>query len=316
MSAGGSVTDHEALHFDDYEGPPSLDPTPVPIPEIYPRPRPQFKLSAVLPPAFAVAAAAIIAFFVAERFPDPRTALWTNDRNHTILPLEHPQLAINQEASRVQGDAFPLAAKVADPVKGAGVFVEGLAAGSTLSIGRPFGTTGWWLAAADLPNASVRPPSDFVGFMDVVLELRRANDSLLDRKSVRLEWTPRQSVGGQEESMGNPTRQLDRQEVAELTRRGERFIMIGDLASARLVLQRAAEAGDSRAALMLAATYDPIVLEKVGIQGFAPDLVQGFAPDMALARNWYARAKEFGSTEAERRLQALSSPRPRSAAKE
>jgi hypothetical protein len=313
MSAGGSVTDREALHFDEHEGPPSLDPTPMP--EICPPPGPQFKLGAVLYLALAVAVAAIIAFFVAERFPDPRTVFWTNDRSHSILP-DPPQLAVNREASRVQGEAFPLAAKVVGPVEGAVVFVEGLAGGSALSVGRPVGTTGWSLAAADLPNASVRPPSDFVGLMDVVLELRRANDTLLDRKSVRLEWTPQQSVTGPQQSMGNPTRQLDRQEVADLTRRGEKFIVIGDLASARLVLQRAAEAGDPRAALMLAATYDPIVLEKVGIQGFAPDLVRGFEPDIALARSWYARAKEFGSTEAVRRLQNLSSRYPRNAPKE
>jgi TPR repeat protein len=313
MSAGGSVTDREALHFDEYEGPPSLEPTPMP--EIYPLTRPQFKARSILYLALTGAVAAIIAFFVAERFPDPRTVLWTNDRSHPTLP-ERPQLAVNQEPSRVQGDAFPLAAKVAGPVEGAVVFVERLAAGSTLSVGRPLGTTGWWLAAGDLPNASIRPPSDFVGLMDVVLELRRADDSLLDRKLVRLEWTPQQSVAAHEQSMANPTRQLDRQEVADLTRRGEKFIVIGDLASARLVLQRAAEAGDPRAALMLAATYDPIVLEKVGIQGFAPDLVQGFAPDIALARSWYARAKEFGSTEAVRRLQALLSRYARNAPKE
>ena len=201
-----------------------------------------------------------------------------------------------------------LTAKADGPVEGAVVFVEGLAAGSTLSVGRPSGTTRWSVAAADFPKASIRPPSDFVGFMDVVLELRHADDSLLDRKSVRLEWSPQQSVAGQEQSGGNPTRQLDRQEVADLTRRGEKFIVIGDLASARLMLQRAAEAGDPRAALMLAATYDPIVLEKVGIQGFAPDLVQGFAPDIAVARSWYARAREFGSTEAVRRLQGFIEP--------
>jgi hypothetical protein len=312
MSAGGSVVDREALHFDEYEGPRSLDPTPMP--EIYPPSRPQFKLGAVPHLALAVVAAAIIAFLVAERFPDPRTVLWTNDRSRPIL--ERPQLAVNQQASRVQGDAFPLAAKVAGPVEGVVVFVEGLAAGSALSLGRPLGTTGWWLAAADLPNASIRPPSDFVGLMDVALELRRANDSLLDRKSVHFEWTPQQTVAGRQRSMGNPTRQLDRQEVADLTRRGEKFIVAGDLASARLMLRRAAEAGDPRAALMLAATYDPIVLEKVGIQGFAPDLVQGFAPDIALAKSWYARAKEFGSTEAVRRLRVLLSQYPRDKQKE
>ncbi len=45
-------------------------------------------------------------------------------------------------------------------------------------------------------------------------------------------------------------------------RRGEDLIANGDLASARLVLQRAAEAGDPGAALRLPGTYDPIVLEQ------------------------------------------------------
>ena len=59
------------------------------------------------------------------------------------------------------------------------------------------------------------------------------------------------------------------------------------------------EGGDPRAALTLAGTYDPIVLEKLGIQGFASDI--------AAARTWYERAKEFGSAEALRRLEMLAS---------
>lgn len=94
-------------------------------------------------------------------------------------------------------------------------------------------------------------------------------------------------------------RQLDREEIAALIRRGDAFISSGDLASARLVLQRAAEAGDPSAALKLAGTYDPIVLEKSGIQGFGSDI--------AAARTWYERAKEFGSAEAMRRLEMLAS---------
>jgi len=74
-------------------------------------------------------------------------------------------------------------------------------------------------------------------------------------------------------------------------------------------LQRAAEAGDQRAAMMLAGTFDPIVLEKIGIQGFAPDIIRGFAPDIALARTWYEVAKQFGSREATRRLEMLASRR-------
>ena len=92
-------------------------------------------------------------------------------------------------------------------------------------------------------------------------------------------------------------RQLEHEEIVDLIRRGEVFIATGDIAAARLVLQRAAEAGDARAALMLAGTYDPIILEKLSIQGLASDI--------AAARTWYERA-EFGSAEAMRRLEILA----------
>jgi hypothetical protein len=141
--------------------------------------------------------------------------------------------------------------------------------------------------------------------MDVVLELRLVDDTVSDRRPLRLEWAP----GTPKQSTGSPIRELDPAEIADLIGRGEKFIKTGDLASARLVLQRAAEAGDQRAALMLAGTFDPIVLEKIGIQGFAPDIIRGFAPDIALARTWYELAKQFGSREAVRRLQMLASRR-------
>jgi TPR repeat protein len=52
-------------------------------------------------------------------------------------------------------------------------------------------------------------------------------------------------------------------------------------------------------ALMLAGTYDPIMLEKLGVQAFASDI--------ATARTWYERAKQLGSAEAMRRLEILAS---------
>jgi hypothetical protein len=93
-----------------------------------------------------------------------------------------------------------------------------------LTVGRPLGTNGWRLAAADLDNALVRPPEGFVGPMDVVLELRLADDTLIDRKPLRLEWVS----AAPKQSTGNSIRQLDRQEIADLIRRGEGFIVTGD----------------------------------------------------------------------------------------
>ena len=95
------------------------------------------------------------------------------------------------------------------------------------------------------------------------------------------------------------TSNCDREEIANLVKRGEDFIATGDLAAARLVLQRAAEADDAQAALALAATYDPFVLRELK--------VYGFSGDVATARAWYEKAKEFGSAEAPRRLEILAS---------
>jgi hypothetical protein len=88
-------------------------------------------------------------------------------------------------------------------------------------------------------------------------------------------------------------RQIDRDEVRSLVTRGEAFITSGDLASARLVLRRAAEAGDVHAALALAGTFDP-------------NLVGNGLADAAMARLWYVRAARLGSVEAPQRLQQLA----------
>ena len=98
------------------------------------------------------------------------------------------------------------------------------------------------------------------------------------------------------------TRHLDRDEVASLINRGEGLIKSGDLSSARLALRRAAEAGDVHAALLLAGTFDPNLLEKLGFQE------QGI--DVAMARFWYERAAQLGSAEAPGRLQQLATKMP------
>ena len=92
------------------------------------------------------------------------------------------------------------------------------------------------------------------------------------------------------------TRQLDGEEIKSLLARGDALIASGDLASARLVLRRAAEAGNARAAFVLGSTYDPNVWHGS----------QGFAADAALARLWYERARQFGSADAPLRLQQLA----------
>jgi len=93
-------------------------------------------------------------------------------------------------------------------------------------------------------------------------------------------------------------RALDREEIAMLVKRSEELIVQGDIAAARLMLTRAAEAGDPRAALVLGSTYESAVLRKLGVLGVAADARQ--------AREWYAKAAEFGSGEAKRRLEQFA----------
>jgi len=93
-------------------------------------------------------------------------------------------------------------------------------------------------------------------------------------------------------------RPLDREEIAMLVKRSEDLITQGDIAAARLMLTRAAEAGDARAAFALAGTFDADMLRKLGVLGVAADAAQ--------ARAWYAKAADFGSGEATRRLEVLA----------
>jgi hypothetical protein len=80
----------------------------------------------------------------------------------------------------------------------------------------------------------------------------------------------------------------DTDEIAALVKRGKDFAAHGDLISARLLLRRAVEAGDSaEAALALGETFDPLVFQRLG--------VIGIKPDAASARKWYERAAELGS---------------------
>jgi TPR repeat protein len=93
-------------------------------------------------------------------------------------------------------------------------------------------------------------------------------------------------------------RQLDDEEITVLVKRGKDLIATGDLAAARLMLRKAADANNAEAALALAATYDPSVLRELK--------VYGFTPDAAMARVWYEKAIELGSPAAPRRLEMLT----------
>ena len=91
-----------------------------------------------------------------------------------------------------------------------------------------------------------------------------------------------------------PVRRLEPDELAALMKRAKGLIEIGDISPARLLLERAADAQEASAALLLAQTYDPAVLG-------ASDM-RSIAPDPAMAREWYQKAAKLGSLDAKQRL--------------
>jgi hypothetical protein len=119
-------------------------------------------------------------------------------------------------------------------------------------------------------------------------------------------------------------RLVDPAEVADLLKRGRELVAAGNIPAARVLLKRAAEAGDASAALELGGTYDPIVFKELrgnlpSSKGKpAPSIKQvtdkardpgpnmATAPDIPMARLWYQTAKDLGSVEASIRLERLS----------
>jgi hypothetical protein len=74
----------------------------------------------------------------------------------------------------------------------------------------------------------------------------------------------------------------------------------GDIAGARLFLERAAEGGDSRALMVLGESYDPATLARMGALGIKGDSVK--------ARDYYAKALAAGMGAARERMAALEAP--------
>jgi hypothetical protein len=90
-------------------------------------------------------------------------------------------------------------------------------------------------------------------------------------------------------------------EIVALVTRGDGFLSAGDIASARLFYERAADAGSGSAALRLGATFDPGFLSRAGIRGITGDPAQ--------AASWYRRARELGDAAAADRLKGLDQQR-------
>lgn len=94
-----------------------------------------------------------------------------------------------------------------------------------------------------------------------------------------------------------PSSEFSNAEMTELLNHGDALLRNGDVVSARLFYERAADAGDGRAALRLGATYDPAFLGRLGLARLQANPVK--------ARSWYNRALDLGAVDAKHQLNSL-----------
>ena len=102
-----------------------------------------------------------------------------------------------------------------------------------------------------------------------------------------------------DETAQSPPPAVIQADAAGLITRGDTFLGTGDIASARLYYEQAADAGSARAAMFLGLTFDPAFLDRAGTRGLHGDVSQ--------AAMWYRRARDLGEPEAVRLLAGLDS---------
>jgi TPR repeat protein len=90
---------------------------------------------------------------------------------------------------------------------------------------------------------------------------------------------------------------LPAEQITALLTRGDAFVRTRDIASARLFYERAADAGNGRAALRMGESFDRAFLDSIGIYRMIGD--------RQLALSWYRRARDLGDTEAAQLLHKL-----------
>jgi hypothetical protein len=267
----------------------------------------------------------------------PQTT-WQRLRSSLFLasaPKPAPTLIVRSNSGYLN-EPLELGVSVDAAAPGMTVMIKSIPAGARLTAGRRVGADEWRVPAHDISHTAIIPPTDFVGEMNLPAELYTVDGATLVTTFVRLTWASVQSdsaaavvatrsvaappaavapappqpqamappsqpaaAADTPQARAEPVRELSPNEVAALVRRAQELVASGDLPAARMLLRRAADAQSARAAILLAKTFDPTTLRQLSTADPGPDLAQ--------ARNWYQKAKEWGSPEAQRQLDALAS---------
>jgi hypothetical protein len=211
-------------------------------------------------------------------------------RDSSSVARTSPALVVTASQKSYVNDPLPLGIWLNNAFGNETVTIAGLAEGTELSLGTPRGLAGWVLSAGDIEKTFVAPPRDFVGVMNAAVKLSSAGGELLESQVVRFEWIaktedvlrplvePAKPPAVVPSPPAPVVPSLNSDQIAALVKVADDLLHNGDVAAARTVLKRAATAGNARAALELAMTFDQAFLTKWGVVGFGPDLAQ--------AREW------------------------------
>jgi TPR repeat protein len=276
-----------------------LDPEIVPPP---PGARPHIVAPTLI--VLMVGCAAIIGLTMISAFqPNAHRPIRTSERIPTATPTfdkpgSEPRLVVDVQKA-VANEPLSLGVSVDSATGDESLMLAGLALGSRLSAGVPVSEASWRLASRDLNGVYVYAPRGFIGIMNTAVNLLSANQRLIESRAVRLEWIAKSNSSPpmkqiESETVNAPAVRPLNPENSFLMERGRELLERGDIASARLLFQRLANAGIADAALALGATYDPRYLAQHNLIGVAGDETK--------AQHWYQRANELGSTEAGRVL--------------
>jgi uncharacterized membrane protein len=177
----------------------------------------------------------------ADSAPSPQAASSATTEVSSAPKADSPILQlVSESAAQGTNDRLPLGIFVRGPseiLSAATIEISGLPFGWALSAGQPLGNR-WRIPAAQLSGAAILPRPHFFA-VDLEVELRLADDTLVERRSVRLAMTD------QELATENTMK------IKLFLSKGEELLAQGDFSAARLSLQRAAQLGSAEARRLL-----------------------------------------------------------------
>jgi hypothetical protein len=207
--------------------------------------------------------------------------------------------------------------------------VRGLPPMAALSEGHSIAPGTWAVSLAALPDLKIMLPAGAAGRSEVVITLVGVDGSVLAEANATLAIAAaRQLERGQprRDATGPPSTATilragaplqppaeaadprgpapppavtpqDRERAQRLMKKGDAQLEEGNVSAARLLYERAAEAGLAQAAMTLAATFDAAEFARLKLRGVEADANQ--------ARRWYERARQLGAPGAEERLRRI-----------